>query len=211
MDDLTRRAFGVGIPSAVALAMSKPAVANPAEAARFDAISSEEWSWRQKEFPDDEDEKRDIAPYLPNVGAAAQAKRLEMWREVQSKLAAIDLTQLDDEARVNFAVYGNQIDGLVASQTFRDWEAPFNSDSSFWDDMTRLARRTFRTEADYRNYIAQLGQTPRYFAEQIDNMGAGLARLLTLRRPVNTEIPGRSLSASYGGRIATYLQHRGPR
>ena len=56
--------------------MTKRIEAGPNEAARFEAISAVEWLWRQNEFPDDADEKRDIAPYLPSVGPPAQAARL---------------------------------------------------------------------------------------------------------------------------------------
>ncbi|HEY5072979.1 MAG TPA: DUF885 family protein [Caulobacteraceae bacterium] len=190
---MTRRAIATRLPAAAALLMAAPAIADPAEAARFEAIYSVEWAWRQKEFPDDEDPEREIAPYLPDIGPAAQARRLAIWREVRAKLAAIDPGKLDDEGRINLAVYRGQIEAIVASQAFRDWEMPFNSDTSFWGQLTGVARRTFRKEADYRNYIAQMRQSPRYFGQQIANMRAGLARGFT---PPRVTLEGRDGSAA---------------
>ena len=191
MDSVTRRGMAQ-LPAAAAMLLATPALAQ-SEASRFEAIYSVEWAWRRKEFPDDEDEKRPIAPYLPDAGPAAQARRLATWRAVQARLAALDPAKLDDEGRINLAVYRGQIDAMAASQAFGDFEAPFNSDTTFWGDMTGVAWRTFRTEADYRNYIAQLGQTPRYFAEQIGAMKAGLARGFT---PPRVTLQGRDKSVA---------------
>ncbi len=160
-------------------------------ATQFEAIFSVEWTWRQEQFPDDDDEKRPIAPYLPDVAAPVQAHRLAVWRDVEIKLTAIDPTALDDDGRDNLAIYRGQIESLIASQQFGDWQAPFNSDTSFWDQMTSVTRRTFRREGDYVNYIAQLGQTPRYFADQIANMKTGLARGFT---PPRVTLAGRDQS-----------------
>jgi uncharacterized protein (DUF885 family) len=57
---------------------------------------------------------------------------------------------------------------------------PFNSDSSFWtylDSSGPLA-----DAAEYRRYIARMGDIPRYFDQQITNMRAGLARGFSVPR-----------------------------
>jgi uncharacterized protein (DUF885 family) len=43
-----------------------------------------------------------------------------------------------------------------------------------------MARGSFHSESDYRNYIAQLNDMPRYFKDNTDNMRAGLKRGFTL-------------------------------
>jgi uncharacterized protein (DUF885 family) len=82
---------------------------------------------------------------------------------------------------------------MAASQAFRDYEMPFNSDSSFWGDLTEVCRRTFRSEADYRSYIAQMRQMRRYFTEQVGQMRAGLTRGFT---PPKVTLTGRDGSAA---------------
>ena len=199
--DLTRRGFTGKLPVAAAFIAAVPAAAeagSPSET--FKAIYTAEWEWRQKEFPDDEDPEKSIAPYLPSASPASQAARLARWRGVQAQLAALDPSGLSDEDRVNYAVYRNQIDTIVASQVFRDDEMPFNSDSSFWGDLTGVCRKTFHTEADYRNYIAQMRQMRRYFGEQVGQMRAGLARGFT---PPKVTLTGRDGSAASVANAAT--------
>lgn len=193
LDRLTRRAFAGSLPTAAGVLMAAGASADPAQEAAFEAIWSAEWAWRQKEYPDDSDPEREIAPYLPDDSAAAQARRLAVWRDVLAQLARVDTAKLDDEGRIDFAVYRYQIEAIVASQAWRDWEAPLNSDTTFWGQMTSVCQRTFRTEANYRNYIAQLRQTPRWFSDQIANMKAGLARGFT---PPKVTLQGRDASAA---------------
>jgi uncharacterized protein (DUF885 family) len=190
--EFTRRSFGLRLPAVAALVAATPVLADGADQS-FRDIYTAEWAWRQAEFPDDEDPEKPIAPYLPSASQASQDARLARWRDVQAKLAALDVSKLSAEDRINFAVYRNQVDAMAAAQAFRDYEMPFNSDSSFWGDLTEICRRTFRTEADYRNYIAQMRQMRRYFTEQVGQMRAGLARGFT---PPKVTLIGRDGSAA---------------
>jgi uncharacterized protein (DUF885 family) len=191
---VTRRIFAGTMPVAALIAASAPALMGAeSPGKRFEAIYTAEWAWRQAEFSDDDDAKAGVSATLPDESATAQARRLTYWRDVQSRLAAINPADLDAEDRVNFAIYSAQIDTLVASQVWRDWEKPLNSDTAFWSDLTGVAHRTFHTEDDYRNYIARLRQFPRYFDDQIANMRAGLARGFT---PPKVTLKGRDLSVA---------------
>ena len=78
-----------------------------------------------------------------------------------------------------------------------------NSDSTFWTDLGFTARRPFRNPDDYRRYISQLNDFPRYFAEQIDNMRAGLKRGFT---PPKVTLTGRDAVPDRDHRSA---EHRG--
>ena len=192
---LTRRELAAAIPIAVTLAAAAPARAGDSSAA-FLAIANAEWAWRQQQFGEDDDSQGAVTSFLPDVSAAAQAQRLSRWREVQAQLAGFNPAAFSPDDRTNFEVYKAQIDALEASQAYGDWQAPFNSDSSFWDELASTPRRTFHKEADYRNYLAQLGQTKRYFNQQIAAMRLGLARGFT---PPKATLKGRDLSVSAVG------------
>ena len=56
---------------------------------------------------------------------------------------------------------------------------PANSDTTFWTDLGYTARQPFKTLKDYRNWIAQMRDIPRYFHEEMAKMRAGLARGFT--------------------------------
>jgi uncharacterized protein (DUF885 family) len=159
---------------------------------RFEAIYTAEYSWRQQQTARDEDNPNGQA-HLPDVGPAAQAERLARWTQVSQQLAAITPARLSPANRVNYAVYKQQIDALLAEQRFRDYEKPLTADTSFWGDIAGAAREPQRTVEDYRNYIAMLREVPRYFDQQTANMRAGLARGFT---PSQVTLQGRDIGVA---------------
>src|ERR1700728_2925290 len=159
--------------------------------ARFQAIYTTEWTWRDQQFPDNEDAQKPIQDHLPKADPAAQAMRLRTWQDVMQKLESIPRAQLSPAEQLNYDVYRPQIETLIASQKFRDYEMPANADTTFWTDLGYTARRPYRTEQDYRNWIAQMQDIPRYFREQTDEMRGGLQRGFT---PPRVTLTGRDAS-----------------
>ena len=190
--DLTRRTLAATLPAAAALAIASRAAASPA-AEHFHHIWTDEWAWREAQFPDDEDPDRPLTTFLPQAGPAAEAARLARWREVQAALGRVDRAALSPEDQVNFDIYRGQIEALEAAQAFGEWQAPFNSDSSFWGNLAETGHRPLRTEAQARAYLARLSQTRRYFGQQIEAMRLGLARGFT---PPRVTLAGRDLSVA---------------
>ncbi|HEY3851699.1 MAG TPA: DUF885 family protein [Steroidobacteraceae bacterium] len=159
--------------------------------ARLAAIYTAEWKWRQEQFPDDEDSQKPVQDHLPKVDPDTQQMRLRMWQETLAKLDSIPRDELSAPERLNYDVYRPQIETLLANQKFRDYEMPANSDTTFWTDLGYTARRPFRTVQDYRNWIAQMRDIPRYFREQMDEMRRGLKRGFT---PPQVTMKGRDAS-----------------
>jgi len=158
---------------------------------RLRKIYSTEWKWRQDQFADDEDSQRPVADHLPRVDPQTQQTRLRYWLDVAHQLEGIDRAQLSAAERLNYDIYLPQIRALIASQQFRDFQMPADSDSTFWTDIGYTARRTFRTPQDYRNWIAQMRDVPRYFLEQMEEMRAGVKRGFT---PPRVTMEGRDAS-----------------
>src|SRR5271156_5957413 len=134
----------------------------PGADARLQSIYSEEWKWREQQFADDEDAQKAIEDHLPKVDAAAQAQRLHMWQDVLQKLEAIPRAELSPAEQLNYDVYVPQIKALIADQQFHEYEMPVNSDTTFWTNLASTARRTYRSAQDYRNWIGQIKEIPRY-------------------------------------------------
>jgi uncharacterized protein (DUF885 family) len=153
--------------------------APPSADARLQALYGREWQWRMDQLPDDEDDVRPIAEHLAHVDAASQAMRLRYWEEVRQELDGIPRAQLSAREQVNYDVYRAQLDVLIANQRFRDYEMPANSDTTFWTNLGYTARRPFRTLEDYRHWISQMRDVPRYFHEQMQQMRAGMQRGFT--------------------------------
>ena len=178
----------MGAAALIVCTLVTPArAATASENARFEAIYTSEWAWRDKQYPgEDDDETAPLADHLPKVDAATQQARLAYWSDVMRQLDGVKREALSDQGRINFDIYHAQIAVLIASQRFRDYEAPLNSDTTFWTDLGFTARRPFRDPGDYERYIRQLNDIPRYFAEQIVNMRSGLRRGFTPPRVILT-------------------------
>ncbi|GAB3066781.1 DUF885 family protein [Stenotrophomonas tumulicola] len=179
-------------PPAAAAAPAGLANESAADAA-FRGIYEKEWAWRQAgggEASEDGDAPESAAR-MPDVGPAAQQARLKVWDDVLAQLDRIDAKALAPVNQVNFAVYRDQVFNLAQDVRLRTYEMPFNSDSSFWSNLSFMARRDMKTAQDHRNYIARLDDVPRYFDQQTDNMRAGLKRGFSVPRAV---LDGREVS-----------------
>ncbi len=182
---------------AVVLAMvAMPVAAGAKEVsadARFKALYTKEWKWREKQFASGEDDTRQVQDHLPRVDPVTQDMRTKYWEDTLKQLDAIPRAKLSDANQVNYDVYRPQIVNMIASQKFRDFEMPANSDTTFWTDMGYTARSDFRNLKDYQNWILQMRDVPRYFHEQMDEMRAGLKRGFT---PPQVTLMGRDASIS---------------
>lgn len=195
-------AFAMLLPTASAAAPTvamadqpEPAIVENATDQAFKATYEAEWQWRIAQAPswdeDSDNSGRPPSDHLSDVGPEAQAKRLAYLDGVLKQLDGIDAVMLSPVNQVNFAVYRPQIERMAAEIRFRDFEMPFNSDSSFWSDLGFMARSPMRDVAAYRAYAARLRDVPRYFNQQITNMRAGLARGFSVPRAV---LGGRDVS-----------------
>ncbi len=185
------KTLGMILLGAAVMASTPSLGATQSADAQLRAIYTAEWKWRLEQFPDQEDSQKPIADHLPRMDAAAQEMRRRYWEDVLRKLDAIPRDKLSAPEQVNYDVYRPEILNFIADQKFRDYEMPANSDSAFWTDLGYTARRPFRTSKDYRNWIAQLRDIPRYFREQIANMREGLKRGFT---PPRVTLQGRDKS-----------------
>jgi uncharacterized protein (DUF885 family) len=183
----------LGLAAAVCvMALASSSCTKPPGAdTRLQAIYADEWKWREEQFPDNEDAQKPIQDHLPKVDPGSQAMRLRNWQDVLQKLDGVKREELSAAEQVNFDVYRPQIQALIADQQFREYEMPANSDTTFWTDIGYTARRQYRSTQDYRNWLGQMKDIPRYFHEQMDEMRAGLKRGFT---PPRVTLEGRDAS-----------------
>jgi len=136
-----------------------------------------EWRWRTEQLGEQSLSSRGrIDDFLPDVSAAAQQERLRYWESLLDKLRSIAFERLSAVATQDYSVYEQQISTLIAQQQYRMHERPANADTSFWSVMAERGNRALDSEEDARRYVKQLADVPRYFAQHIDNMRAGIGR-----------------------------------
>src|SRR5262245_45287482 len=162
-----------------ALVLSSPVARTQSDSsadARLRTLYTEEWAWRRKEMgrTSDQPGEAGLSDHFPKVDPASQQARFTYWTKTLAALDAIPFDQLSAEAKVNAQIFRTSIRALANDVKYRNYEAPFNSDTFFWTDFT--PRQGFGTAAAYRAYLGRLRDVPRYFDEQIANMRAGLAR-----------------------------------
>ena len=183
---LSTPAVALAVPAAAPAPAAPGATSESAADAAFRAIYEKEWKWRQAgggEASEDGDAPASAAR-MPDVSPASQQSRLKVWDDVLAQLDRIDPRTLSAENRINFAIYRDQVFNLAQDVRLKTYEMPFNSDSSFWSNLSFMARREMKTAEDYRNYLARLNDVPRYFDQQADNMRAGLKRGFSVPRAV---------------------------
>lgn len=187
------RALLLSLSTVSSLALAAPAgaqvtapqastVAASDAAAAFKALYEADWAWSLQEFGQVADGEGGFtdADYLPHVDAETQGRRIVHARQMMAKLDGITLDSLSAEDRINAAVFRTNLEISLIDGRFREWEMPFNSDSSFWTYLN--ARQSLKTAEDYRRYIGRMRDIPRYFDEQTANMRAGLARGFSVPR-----------------------------
>lgn len=182
------------LAASIGAAMLVAAAVLPAQAAdqnadqRFVALYTKEWNWRIAQFGNQDG--KSVDDHLPKVDAATQDMRQHYWEDVMAALNAIPRDRLSPREQIDYDVYKPQIAAFIADQKFRTYEMPANSDSAFWSGFECGHCRSVQ---DYRNWISQISDIPRYFHEQTDEMRAGLTRGFT---PPQVTLQGRDKSIS---------------
>ena len=114
--------------------------------------------------------------FLPDVSPDAWEARGRRWQVWHDRAEAFDPESLSEKARVDRAVFLDQLTTLLERVRFRDWERPANADEAFWVSHTGATRRPLASAAEAEDYLDQLRQVPRWFAQHVENMRAGVAR-----------------------------------
>jgi uncharacterized protein (DUF885 family) len=169
-------AAAAGAPPASLQARPASQAARSAADQRLKALYDGYAAWSAKESGYFENARGESKPanYLARVDARSQLRYAAHLKQILAELNAIPADRLSPGEKVNAAVLRTILENGIADARFREWEMPFNSDSSFWTYLDESSQ--LDDAAEYRRYIARLRDIPRYFDEQIANMRAGLAR-----------------------------------
>ncbi|MEO5688399.1 MAG: DUF885 family protein [Burkholderiaceae bacterium] len=163
-----------------------PAPATDADA-RFARLAADDWAWRLAEYPQLATSVGDAShdDRLERVDAASRAARLTRWRDTREALAAIAVDEMSDAARIDRAVFENQLHGFIGAVESHADRMPLNSDSSFYGPLVDLCdAQPLRNAADYRRYLARLAEIPRFMAEHTALLREGLATGYTVPQVV---------------------------
>lgn len=162
------------LPSSAAV----PSAADQQLKALYERYS--DWVLREwRASPEEADENGSPAG-LMQVDAASEMRRMRFRQALLAELDRIPTAELSDSERINAAVLRTVLENAISEARFRSWEMPFNSDSAFWAGLT--PRQGLPNAKAYRNYLGRMRDVPRFFAENITNMRAGLKRGFSVPR-----------------------------
>jgi uncharacterized protein (DUF885 family) len=131
--------------------------------------------WREDPLTATGDGVRTYDDRLPVVTPGAQARRLAADEAFLKRLKAIKRARLRSQEQVSYDLFQFMVEQRVALGRFKEWRAPFLSDSGFFADLLQLdSLHDPRTVKDYETYIARLNDVPRYFDENSANMRQGM-------------------------------------
>lgn len=170
--------FGIAALGAAVLLASAPSplLAQDSADARL-SILTDDWlryqhsQYGQVEAPDGSSE---LGDHLWSITPQAEQARANYDKAMLTRLDRLDRATLSPSAKIDAAVFRTILQQEIGDAQFREWEMPFNSDSSFWSGLAE--RHPFTTVADYERYIGRMRDIPRFFSENIANAKAGLAR-----------------------------------
>ena len=136
---------------------------------RFSELASQLWQAEQQ--------LRDVAPgALLDMSPQALLERQQQRLAWQARLQQLDSSKLSEQNQINHAILSYRLANEIDEYQFGAHMMPLTSESGFHTSLGFLAQySSFKSQDDYRHYLAKLSAIPRYMQQQIQWMQQGLA------------------------------------
>lgn len=113
---------------------------------------------------------------LPDMSAEAIAKRAAEQQAWLAQLEQVDVTALSRQNQINHRMITYRLKNEIDSYTYNEHYMPLNAEGGFHSNLGFMVRNaSFRSFADYQNYIARLQDIPRYMEQQTGWLKVGMA------------------------------------
>lgn len=113
---------------------------------------------------------------LPDMSAEAIAKRAAEQQAWLAQLEQVDVTALSRQNQINHRMITYRLKNEIDSYTYNEHYMPLNAEGGFHSSLGFMVRNaSFRSFADYQNYIARLQDIPRYMEQQTGWLKVGMA------------------------------------
>jgi uncharacterized protein (DUF885 family) len=112
---------------------------------------------------------------LSDESEAAYLARARAANDALVELAEIDIEQLSDENRVNYALLERDLRDRAAGARFKPWQFSVTNLSGPQQDIVQIPERmSFDTRDQKLDFVARIRETPRVIDQTIANMRAGI-------------------------------------
>ena len=153
------------------------------ETDRFMAVVNDDWRQTLKENPiaASREGVSEFNHLLPGVTESDRKRRASQTRKLLKRLDNIDALKLSEQDQINYRLLQWRLRDRMAEHELGTFRVPLNSFSSFFGGAMRASADIPMTQVeDYEAYIQRLGEFPRYFRENTENMRTGLKENFTL-------------------------------
>tara|TARA_R110002096_G_scaffold22547_8_gene72302 strand:- start:4147 stop:5949 length:1803 start_codon:yes stop_codon:yes gene_type:complete len=155
------------------------ASAAPAVAAeeQLNALIDEHWQFTLQEYPTAATAVgvSDYNDRLPGVTVADEQRRLEAERAFLRRARDIDTNELSADGRINSELFQWVLQDSIGAAELELTRIPFNTFSGFFmNALTASNGVSMQRVSDYEDYLSRMSEIPRYFAENLDNLRAGV-------------------------------------
>ncbi len=156
--------------AAIALVLTSAGAAHAGPREDLAALLDDHWQWALRESPRLASSVgvRDYDTELGDVSLAAEDRRAADAQRFLDRLEAIPDAGLDAAGRVNKGILRRLLRNDIEGNRFGQRMILFTSYSSPWQGLAGLGEDlSFRSKADYANYLTRLGKFPAMNAELI--------------------------------------------
>ena len=112
---------------------------------------------------------------LKDLSPEALKANVQRKQQFLARLKEIDDSELNHQQKINKLMQMRELQNDIDLYHYNAHYMPITSESGFYSSLAFLpASAPFKTEQDYRNYLARLAEFPRYFDQQIAWMKKGI-------------------------------------
>ena len=117
---------------------------------------------------------------LPDLSPKNLQQQYQTLGDIYQRLERIITSSLNRDQAINHAVLSYTVKNQLDSYSNKEHYMPLTAESGFHVWISRINQQvSFKTEQDYRDYLARMKALPRYFTQQIYWMNQGIAEGIT--------------------------------
>jgi uncharacterized protein (DUF885 family) len=136
--------------------------------------------FKDHQSPFNQDIAGDTNRQLPDLSPNNLKQQQQALLTIYQRLEQVDVKRLNRDEAINHAVLSytmkNQLDSYLNNEHYM----PLTAESGFHVWISRIKSQvSFKTEQDFRDYLARLSALPKYFAQQMYWMDKGIAAGIT--------------------------------
>ncbi len=136
--------------------------------------------YKDQQSPFNQDIAGKTNSQLPDLSPKNLKQQDQALRAIYQRLTQVDVNKLNRDEAINHAVLSYTIKNQLDNYTNNEHYMPLTAESGFHVWISRINRQvSFKTEQDYRDYLARLTALPRYFSQQMFWMDKGIETGIT--------------------------------